>query len=507
MVLRSLLLILLLVYETWGQTTFYVAPWGNDSNSGTDTANALRTPQVALAKVTGSSGGYTIYLRGGIYFCSTQIKPPKAGVAGNVNKLWAYPGEKPILDFTGFNDRGVYITKDYWHVKGIEVRNCGSNGICVSSCGYVTIEGCEVHDCALEGIKITGTSTSLAHDILVLNCDSYRNYDAVNHGENADGFAAKTGAGSNIVFRGCRAWYNSDDGWDFYSNSTGNILIDSCWAFRNGVNLWNDPNWQGDGDGFKLGGAGTTAEHIVRYSVAFDNMISGFAQNHANAGQTIFNCTGYRNKQNNFSFYETPTGGVLKKHVLKNCLSYGATDNIISSASEQVTNSWQGFIVRAEDFLSLDTSLALKPRNADYTLPNTSLFRLAPTSSLIDAGTNIGLPFVGVKPDLGAFEYNSLSTIAELNNRRPQNITLLSNYPNPFNPITRIVFQTPYGGVGTVTIYDALGRRIAMLFEGTLSARRDYEIVFNASQLSSGMYYAVFQCSNVVVTHPMVLMK
>jgi len=489
------------------QSVFYVAPWGSDSNSGTDTSHSLKTPQAALAKVTGTSGGYTIYLRGGVYQCTSQVKPPKAGVAGNVNKLWAYPGEKPILDFTGFSDRGLYISKDYWHIKGIEVRNCGSNGICMSSCGYITLEGCVSHDNGLEGIKVTGSSTSLAHDLLILNCDSYRNYDAANHGENADGFAAKTGTGSNIVFRGCRAWYNSDDGWDFYSNSTGNVLIDSCWAFRNGVNLWGDGSWQGDGDGFKLGGAGTTAEHTVMRSVAFDNVLSGFAQNHANAGQTILNCTGYRNKQKNFSFYEAPTGGTLKKHVLKNCLSFGASDNIISTASEQVTNSWQGFSITADDFLSLDTSLALSPRNDDYSLPNAPLFRLKETSSAIDAGTDIGLPFFGSKPDLGAFEYQgSISSVSSSSYGLLPSPAIF-NYPNPFNPTTIVQFQAPTTMRTTVKVYDVLGREVAILFDGLASGGTAYEVTFDASSFGSGVYYAVIQSGSQRITRKMMCIK
>jgi len=132
--------------------------------------------------------------------------------------MWAYPGERPVFDFTGLNDRGLYISKNFWHIKGIEVCNAGSNGICLSSCGYNIIEGCSSHDNGLEGIKLTGSTSDtakLARYNLILNCDSYRNYDAANHGENADGFAAKTGRGPGNIFKGCRSWNNADDGWDF----------------------------------------------------------------------------------------------------------------------------------------------------------------------------------------------------------------------------------------------------------------------------------------------------
>ena len=67
----------------------------------------------------------------------------------------------------------------------------------------------------------------------MLNCDSYENLDQPTNGENADGFAAKLRIGPGNVFRGCRAWNNADDGWDFFA-SDDVVAIDNCWAFLNG---------------------------------------------------------------------------------------------------------------------------------------------------------------------------------------------------------------------------------------------------------------------------------
>ena len=57
-----------------------------------------------------------------------------------------------------------------------------------------------------------------------------------------------------------RAWNNADDGWDFYNNVTNGVVLTNCWAFKNGVDLWNlGSGFKGNGNGFKLGGAGTRA--------------------------------------------------------------------------------------------------------------------------------------------------------------------------------------------------------------------------------------------------------
>ena len=84
------------------------------------------------------------------------------------------------------------------------------------------------------------------------------------------------------MFRGCRAWNNADDGWDFFA-SDDVVTIDNCWAFLNGKVL-SGSNTAGDGNGFKLGGAPSSAGeggavHIVKNSYAFDNRACGFVRN------------------------------------------------------------------------------------------------------------------------------------------------------------------------------------------------------------------------------------
>lgn len=57
------------------------------------------------------------------------------------------------------------------------------------------------------------------------------------------------------------------------------------------------------------------------------------------------------------------------------------------------------------DFESLDFAACVKgPRQADGSLPNCTFLRLAARSDLIDKGTDVGMPFLGSAPDLGAFE-------------------------------------------------------------------------------------------------------
>ncbi len=388
--------------------TYYVATNGSDSNSGTSTNAPFATPQKALSTM---AAGDTIYVRGGTYATTAEVKVSKSGFATNYCELWNYPGEKPVFDCSGnpSGARGIYIGKDYWHVRGIEVVNSQDNGILISG-GYNIVEGCVVHDSNDDGIYITSSSGQpKGHDNLVLNCDSYRNYQAAAHGNNGDGFAAKTGCGVGNIFRGCRAWNNSDDGWDFYDNDTNTVVLEGCWAFANGLNLWGDSAFDGNGNGFKLGGASTHAQHIVKNCVAFDNVHDGFDQNHTKGGQTIVNCTAFRNGVN-FQFPEPTTVG---RDLLTNNISYLGPVNTNDGTKSFNTNivlvacSWKGFTVTAGDFASVDANLSLQPRNADFSLPNNGFARLAAGSDLIDAGVNVGLPYNGSAPDLGAYEFQA----------------------------------------------------------------------------------------------------
>ncbi|MDW7981012.1 MAG: right-handed parallel beta-helix repeat-containing protein, partial [Verrucomicrobiales bacterium] len=373
---------------------------GNDLNPGT-VELPFATPQRAVTNAALAPGDI-IYVRGGVYMLNTPVKPAKHGTATNYIRLWAYPGETPIFDFSGMStvEKALDVRRNYWHVKGIVVRYAPDNGIFVAGLGNI-IEGCTVHDCKNDGF-VLGSTSARCTNALILNCDSYRNFQPSSGGNNGDGFAAKAGAGPGNVFIGCRAWHNSDDGWDFYYNTNCPVVLSNCWAFMNGYDLWGvGTNFSGNGNGFKLGGAGTRAGHFLTNCVAFCNANKGFDHNHSQAGQTIVNCTGYSNRVN-FSFYETPAVGT---NLLINNVAFERTPTNLDPTTIQISNSWQHFVVSAADFASLDVSLALAPRGPDYTLPTNAFLRLAHGSRLIDAGANVGLPYLGAAPDLGAFEF------------------------------------------------------------------------------------------------------
>lgn len=84
--------------------------------------------------------------------------------------------------------------------------------------------------------------------------------------------------------------------------------------------------------------------------------------------------------------------------------------------------------------------------------------------------------------------------------------SLHQNYPNPFNPSTNISFELPVSGFTTLKVYDALGREVATLVNG-LRTNGSYTETFNASALSSGVYFYVLKSGDFAQTQKMLLLK
>lgn len=130
---------------------------------------------------------------------------------------------------------------------------------------------------------------------------------------------------------------------------------------------------------------------------------------------------------------------------------------------------------------------------------------LAAGSDLIDAGVDLGLPFKGKAPDLGAFESDFDTSVME-NDFLPADFGLQQNYPNPFNPRTMIEFHLSRSGRVKLTVYNANGQLMATLLDRNL-AKGSHTVAFEAGNLASGVYFYKIETSNFVQTKKMLLMR
>ncbi len=84
--------------------------------------------------------------------------------------------------------------------------------------------------------------------------------------------------------------------------------------------------------------------------------------------------------------------------------------------------------------------------------------------------------------------------------------SLSQNYPNPFNPSTKISWQSPVSSWQTLKVFDVLGKEVAVLVNEEKSSG-SYEINFDASKLSSGVYYYQLSAGVFIQTKKMILLK
>jgi hypothetical protein len=405
---------------------YFVAPGGSDSAAGT-----LAAPFASLTRgQQAASPGDTVWIRGGVYAFSgttgsaTPVLFTKSGQPGKRINYFAYPGETPAFDFFNYlpqqRIRGFSVRADYLHFRGLELRGVQQTittaneswGIRVENGGDNNIfEQLDLHHNEGPGLFIVSGGNNL-----VLNCDSHHNYDPDRGGENADGFGSHSPDPGNR-FVGNRAWENSDDGFDLI-NSPGRVVIENSWSWRNGY-IPGTNTGAGNGAGFKSGGfgldspsfpaPGAVPRHVIQNNVAFSNRSQGFYANHHPGGIDFLNNTAFGNSRGFDLLNDVEIATWPAAHYLRNNVSFSNNTNLANANQaliDHAFNTWNaGLAASAADFVSLSPAGVDGPRQSDGSLPHLDFLRLKPASNLIDKGADVGLPFLGPKPDLGAMEY------------------------------------------------------------------------------------------------------
>jgi hypothetical protein len=101
---------------------------------------------------------------------------------------------------------------------------------------------------------------------------------------------------------------------------------------------------------------------------------------------------------------------------------------------------------------------------------------------------------------------NNINSVKQNKNQLPVTFTLSQNYPNPFNPSTEIQYSIPQSGIVTLKVYNILGQEVATLVNQEQKAG-NYNIIFNAAKLSSGVYFYRIKSGDFSLTKKMSLLK
>ncbi|MDE7146608.1 MAG: right-handed parallel beta-helix repeat-containing protein [Duncaniella sp.] len=415
----------------------YMAPDGDDSASGAIDA-PLATFPAAYARM---EGGDTLYFRGGTYHVTDgQVMKydknyayvfalEKAGTPGSKTCFMGYPGERPVFDFSALQLDGRHrFAAFYLGADNLHLRNFDIVGVPVRVLGHTQSECVAARkgsDCIVENIAMhdgmaIGYYQTAGSNNLVLNCDAYNNYDDYSegaYGGNVDGFGFHLGSPeyTGNVIRNCRAWRNSDDGFDLI-NCKAPVEIDHCWAFYNGFKPTANPadtvtfESAGDGNGFKAGGYGMkpgktkcpdiVPRYYIHHCVAYHNKANGLYSNHHLGGSRWENNSSWDNRGNYNMVNRKSEREVVDVpgygHELTGNVSYTYADGMRSghlvncdmTRSSLVNNSFapadSAVTVTGDMFVSVDPAELFLPRDADGNLPRINFLR-AKTGSPIAA--------------------------------------------------------------------------------------------------------------------------
>jgi hypothetical protein len=354
---------------------YYVAKNGSDSNPGT-----IDRPFATVGKAASVvQPGDVVLIREGVYPIKQTFQ--RSGTKSAPITYQAFPGEKVVFDGSnrraGVDKDRLEVYADWNIFRGFEIAHSPERGIWINNANDNLFEDLLIHHSTHTGAQVVNGNRNQFIRIV-----SHSNYDPQYGGENADGISLYTGSGN--VVRHCVFYNNSDDGFDTWRST--DAVIEYNIVYGNGYGS------DGDGNGFKLGGGGGTGGHRVVGNIAFNNLRSGFHNNGADIPITVFNNTAWDNGLRLSTTYKGNYHFLDAKHVLRNNLAFGGGDLRLGN-SIQSHNSWN-LGISSPKLVSVDVD------SPDFVKP-------AAGSPLIDAGTNVGLPYVGSAPDVGAVEYGN----------------------------------------------------------------------------------------------------
>jgi hypothetical protein len=444
---------------------YYVAPWGNDNNPGTIDQPWASWQKAFLTAEPGDVvyfRGGTYKPADDVYGYSLRITPPTPsneypggtiGHNGTSSKpicYYNYPGEKPIMDYAGHEpvgnfNTGLVIEFGYFiRFRGLEIKNVFQEhpgitacGIQAVGCNNLSFENMVVHDIGGRAIGFFGgyIPELFLRGVMIdssqfINCDAYNVCDSfcmqLNDcgssaiGGIADGFKYDNSEHSYLLVKGCRAWHYSDNGFDI--TGPGYADIENCWSFKGGDFYF--AGYAGEGSGIKYGALNKNITSIVKRihnCISAENKFLGYDE--CNSWPTLYplnaeidNNISFDNEIGFGNFSYTKGREALSK--FRNNLSY--KDITYARGCEgdcdiiQDHNSWvstdcsrptaERIVVTDADFVSVDPSELSKPRKEDGSLPDINFLKPVKGSKLINAGVDVGLPFRGSAPDVGAYE-------------------------------------------------------------------------------------------------------
>jgi hypothetical protein len=193
---------------------------------------------------------------------------------------------------------------------------------------------------------------------------------------------------------------------------------------------------------------------------------------------------------------------VIVNDILGGRTTSEATEARLNIKDGTVSLDANGFVGAVQMTLSHDASFSIELTNkamvADYrtNANSTTLIIVAPESN----------DLFEVSGDFSVEEIIVANANSEVSIAMPTELTLSQAYPNPFNPSTTVDVYVPADGFVSLTVYNVMGQKVDVLHSGSMS-EGSHSITWNASSLTTGMYFVRAESTSGVAIQKVMLMK
>ena len=508
----------------------YVAQDGDDDNSGLTPQEPLRNISTAVRLIDiDENEQRTIHVGSGEYSLESnqQIFPfgfkENLSIIGedssNTTIINDYsPGLFDCFDLEGnceLSNFSFSIDYDFSYILGhvgfsnnFKISNCNFTGesgdffIVIAETSNILLENINVYDAstiATPCMMLFDVNGSMSN-VIMDNCNIFENPDAtqstlvlrVNDSFNM----------SNCIFSNnySSSLFSGNIGITEVSYNISNKQISNCLFFNN--TAVSEKN-------IRISGEGT---NIVSNCTFVDNT-SSFATLNVKVNLDLTNSI-MNNPENTYEIALSYYNGLVSELDVSHCNILGGEDAIYNQNGANIVNWLEGNIDEDPLFLlSGDDPYQLSELSSciDTGTPDTTGLFLPPWDLLYNHrvwdGDEDGIAII----DMGCYEFGADSYVDATENQIPNTQYQLSNYPNPFNPETKIVFDLPESGQVKLEIYNIKGQKIKTLLDCYMSPGRS-EMQWNSKddngkRVSSGIYFYRLQTPTKIITKKMMLLK
>lgn len=532
--------------ERIGAEIMKYLPVETSDNFSSDTPNEVTgvtppfTPDWYTTDVTiytgsiASSGGFRqVDLKqgeDGWLYCAVNLAPV-TGTFGQINVYRSSNGGATWSFVNGLNWAGRYIQSVSMLVENRSNTNFGDSTKIILY--YVTSASSNFNDARLESLSFNRTGTNWNYN-LVSTPAAGNKYEYPS--TCSDGMYWGTATYIHCVVReasnagaqvGLRHFLSTT-----WTESHTNALINTGWndyypsiqygeknTGTDSIYIATERRFAANEYGLRLTATSefVSASHFT-YFVGFESGIryekpelTVVQQHHTLPRKMLITCTKARNPK---FFYST--NGAQTWTIDQNMgTSSTVTADFTTCSSDSNTSGGQyvimGFVTDDGDSVNVkqltvppSTTFSYYKRNS-----NQSSGVVAPSTAIYKVGSTkyAAFAYPGFGPSNIYYNAEHLITAVQpIGNTVPDKFMLEQNYPNPFNPVTNIHFSIPKAGMVKLVVFDALGRQVTELVNSSYNAGT-YKVDFDASNLSTGVYFYRLETEGFTDIKKMMLVK